>query len=138
MIGRLHKAKVLPATLLLALFSTPTLLELTVTAPPASAATGISGTILCPADFVTGVWIQASRGGSGWAQFSPTGNNVVNYSYELPNGGAWTVHVGCGGTRSNWRYAPNGNTTTTRTYVNWICFTPDDGLYPVKYYCAIN
>ena len=98
----------------------------------------ISGQVWCAADPVTGVWIQSSKGGSAYANWGTVGQQIVNYSFSVPSGSSWTVHVGCGGGRSSWEYTPDGNTTTTRTVVDWFCYTPDDGLFPVKYYCDIN
>lgn len=104
---------------------------------PAGAATRISGTVWCNADQVVGVWIQASSGGSGWASWASLGTdtNQASYSYSLPNGGAWTVHVGCSGSPSHWQYSPDGDVTTTHSVVNWFCFTPDGGTS--RYYCYI-
>jgi hypothetical protein len=71
---------------------------------PAAAATTVKGQVTCVGnDNVVGVWIKAENGGSGWASWSaPLVSWVANYSYSLPNGGRYQVHVGCGGTPQNW------------------------------------
>lgn len=98
-------------------------------ASTASASTGISGQIQCVDELgIEGVWIQASNGGSGYASLQDINGYTKNFRYSLPRGGAWTVHVGCGGSTSHWKYTPDGNTTTTRTYQSWLCVTPDDGV----------
>jgi hypothetical protein len=103
---------------------------------PANASTGISGSVYCDdGDAVTGVWIQASSGGSGFASFTH-GVADATFHYTLPNGGAWTVHVGCGGTTSSWRWTPDGNATTRATIQNWYCKTPDG--YGGGDYCFIG
>jgi hypothetical protein len=71
---------------------------------PAAAATTVSGQVTCVGnDSVTGVFIKAENGGSGWASWStPVVSWTANYRYSLPNGGRYQVHVGCGGTSQNW------------------------------------
>jgi hypothetical protein len=104
---------------------------ISVTASKAYASTGISGQVQCVDELaVEGVWIQASSGGSGWATLRNVEESgyTKNFSYSLPYGGAWTVHVGCGGSTSDWKYKPNGNSTTRATYQSWLCITPDDGV----------
>jgi hypothetical protein len=105
--------------------------------PPADAAVGISGQVQCVDELsVEGVWIQANSGGSGFAALRNVNGYTKNFSFALPHGGAWTVHVGCGGSPSAWRYTPNGKSTTTATYKSWLCITPDDGIpwpYPDNY-----
>lgn len=106
-------------------------------ASAAYASTGISGQVQCVDEqTVEGVWIQASSGGSGFASLRNVNGYTKNFSYSLPHGGAWTVHVGCGGSTSHWLYTPNGNSTTTATYKSWLCITPDDNIpwpYPDNY-----
>lgn len=99
------------------------------TAPEAYASSRISGQVQCVDELpVEGVWIQASSGGSGWATTRNINGYTKDFSYSLPHGGAWTVHVGCGGSTSRWKYTPDGNATTKAAYQSWLCITPDDGV----------
>ena len=97
----------------------------------ANASTGISGQVVCADGLpVEGVWIAASSG-SGFANWSgPSGGDYANFSYALPRSEAWTVHVGCGGSRSDWRYPTNGDTNTKRTNQSWTCYPADIAYYP--------
>jgi hypothetical protein len=67
----------------------------------------VTGTVICESGRpVVGVWIAASTGqrDSGWAHLGanyPTGSTVT-YSYQLGSAQAYSVHVGCGGTASDW------------------------------------
>ena len=96
--------------------------------PSAQASITVSGYVMCVDELpVEGVWIQAS-GGSGWANWTPTSG--ANYNAHFSRGGvsgSWTVHVGCGGSPSKWKYSPDGNTTTTQSVASWTCYTPDTG-----------
>jgi hypothetical protein len=69
--------------------------------------TDISGSITCESQNVEGVWIQAANGGSGWAPWVSSADDATyaTYSYTLPHGGAYSLHVGCGGTTSSWAVA---------------------------------
>ena len=72
----------------------------------------VSGSATCQSGRpVVGIWIAASSGqkDSGYAHLGPAtaGTNfaagsTVTYSYLLPHGGTYGVHVGCGGTASDW------------------------------------
>jgi hypothetical protein len=76
----------------------------------------VSGDVVCndPSLPVEGVWIQAA-GGSGWA----SGTSVFSKSgVTVP----WTVHVGCGGSPSNWEYAVYGVKSISSTFANWGCY----------------
>ncbi len=110
------------------------LVAVQVTATPmADASTYVGGSVLCLDNSpVEGVWIQAASGGSGWANFGPVGAADVSFNYALPYGSSYTVHVGCGGSRSNWRYTPNGNRYVSWSTTDWTCFTPD---VTNSYYC---
>lgn len=75
-----------------------------VATPSASAATAVSGTVMCVSQAsVVGVWIQAENGGSGWATLSGSANFKKTYKYTLPKNGRYQVHVGCGGTPTKWK-----------------------------------
>lgn len=96
----------------------------TLAAPAAHASVTVSGQVMCVDELnVTGVWIAAS-GGSGWANWSSINGYTVNFNRPGVSG-SWTVHVGCGGTRSNWLYTPDGNVTVTSSTASWTCYTPD-------------
>lgn len=94
----------------------------------AQASVTVSGQVTCVDELpVEGVWIQAS-GGSGYASWTPTSGASYNARFSRGGvSGSWTVHVGCGGSPSNWKYSPDGNTTTTQSVASWTCYTPDDG-----------
>jgi len=98
-----------------------------VLAPSAEASTTVSGYVTCVDELnVEGVWIQAS-GGSGFASWSASGAGYYAYYSRGGISGAWTVHVGCGGSRSNWEYTPDGFQNVTQSFASWTCYTPDDG-----------
>jgi hypothetical protein len=78
---------------------------------PALAGTTISGNITCAAEAPMGVWVTANSGGSGWASWSRSTDNMIHYSKYLPNGGSWYLAVGCGGSKASW-----GKTTYSNTY----------------------
>ena len=101
--------------------------------PAAQASTTVSGEVTCVDGLpVEGVWIQAS-GGSGSANWTPTSGASYNARFSRGGvSGSWTVHVGCGGSRSHWKYSPDGNTRTTQSVASWTCYTPDDGA-PVDF-----
>ena len=76
----------------------------------------VSGDVVCNNGDgpVEGVWIQA-QGGSGWA----SGTSVFSKSgVTVP----WTVHVGCGGSPSNWEYTVYGVKSISSTFANWGCY----------------
>src|SRR5690349_14628667 len=65
-------------------------------ASPAAASTTVSGTVMCVSQAdVVGIWIQAENGGSGWARRSSVSGLRWHsrYSYSLPRGGRYQVHV---------------------------------------------
>jgi len=85
-----------------------------------SDATTVTGSIVCESGRqIVGVWIAASTGqkDSGYAHLgppNPTGTSYPigstgTYSYLLPHGGSYAVHVGCGGSAAHWdsrNYSP--------------------------------
>jgi hypothetical protein len=85
--------------------------------PHAVSRVTVSGDVVCNGvGPVEGVWIQAA-GGSGWA----SGTSVFHKSgVTVP----WTVHVGCGGSPSNWEFAVYGVKSISSTFANWGCYTP--------------
>lgn len=80
----------------------------------------VTGSIVCESGRqIVGVWIAASTGqsDSGYAHLgppNPTGTSFPvgstgTYSYLLPHGGSYAVHVGCGGSAAHWasrNYSP--------------------------------
>ncbi len=65
----------------------------------------ISGKVSCIGnEQVEGIWVQATNDGSGWADKHQTDSDgaVVVFTYVLPNGGAYNLHVGCGGSEQHW------------------------------------
>lgn len=71
---------------------------------PAQAATmPYRGTVDCAGYNVVGIWVEQS-GNNGWAQYEKSGLagwHNVNWHYSL-NGNPYRLHVGCGGSQSNW------------------------------------
>ncbi len=88
----------------------------------------VGGSVACNSGrTVVGVWISASSGqdDSGYANLGPSGSAGGNhpigsgatYSYLLPQGGTYSVNVGCGGTAAQWassNYSPLLSTRTAR------------------------
>jgi transcriptional regulator with XRE-family HTH domain len=80
----------------------------------------VTGSVICESGrHVVGVWIAASAGqsDSGFAHLGPPNPSGISfpigaqgtYSYLLPHGGSYAVHVGCGGTAHHWasiNYSP--------------------------------
>jgi transcriptional regulator with XRE-family HTH domain len=80
----------------------------------------VTGSVVCESGQpVVGVWIAASAGqkDSGFAHLGPADSSGISYpigargtySYRLPHGGAYAVHVGCGGSARRWassNYSP--------------------------------
>jgi hypothetical protein len=98
-----------------------------VLAPAAEASTTVSGYVTCVDELnVEGVWIQAS-GGSGYASWSTSGAGYNAHYSRAGISGSWTVHVGCGGSTSTWKYTPDGFQSVTQSVASWTCYTPDDG-----------
>jgi hypothetical protein len=97
-----------------------------------SGVTTVTGSVVCESGRqVVGVWIAASSGqsDSGYAHLappSPTGvsypiGSIGTYSYRLPHGGTYAVHVGCGGSAAHWasrNYSPllSGRTANLRCH----------------------
>jgi hypothetical protein len=80
----------------------------------------LTGSVICESGRpVVGVWIAASSGqnDSGFAHLGPANpsgisypvGSTATYSYLLPHGGTYAVHVGCGGDADAWdsrNYSP--------------------------------
>lgn len=83
-------------------------------APEAMASTGVGGSVSCVTGrAVEGIWVVANSGGSNWARMNVAGgtSSAVSWSYTLPNGGSYSLHVGCGGSPSSW-----ASTSTSGNY----------------------
>ena len=62
------------------------------------------------------------NGGSGWATRSPVGSaSIAHYSYTLPNGGSYAVHVGCGGSPADWLTTPDSGVVSGAVN-NFLCY----------------
>jgi len=87
----------------------------------------VTGSVVCESGRpVAGVWIAASTGqvDSGFAHLGPPSTSGTSYpigasgtySYRLPHGGSYAVHVGCGSTAGHWasrNYSPLLSSPTT-------------------------
>jgi hypothetical protein len=101
------------------------------------AASYVSGHVQCESGAgVEGVWIAANSGGSGWASWYSYANygepNYASFSYNLPYGGSYYVHVGCGGIPSHWQvptYSYNAVTGSGHTFYCWD-YQYEDRYYP--------
>ena len=101
-------------------------------APGASASTYASGQVQCLTMPVEGVWVAANSGGSGWASWHTFGDpEVANFSYSLPNGGSYYVHVGCGGSPQHWAVATYSYNAVTGSGHVFYCY---DYSYEDPYY----
>lgn len=71
----------------------------------------ISGQVTCPNNQrVVGIYIVAVSGGSyhvNYRQYLNSSQSVAKFTYVLPDDGAYNLHVGCGGTASNWAKSYN-------------------------------
>lgn len=110
----------------------------TLDAPPASAGEYVRGSVMCVSQSsVVGVWIQAERGGSGWASWGRI--NGVNYNawyaYTLPYGGRYQVHVGCGGTPQRW--GSNNKSGYVYGGRNFTCYDTWSAYY-ARNYCQVT
>jgi hypothetical protein len=96
-----------------------TIITLALTGGSAGSIT-LTGSVVCESGRpVVGVWIAATTGqsDSGFAHLGPANpsgisypvGSIASYSYLLPHGGSYAVHVGCGGNASAWdssNYSP--------------------------------
>jgi len=74
----------------------------------ANSSAHLVGTVSCTSHMVEGVWVEvgSSSGASGWATMGNTANTVRGTTYHFtvnaPLPTNIRLHVGCGGTPSNW------------------------------------
>lgn len=94
---------------------------------PDRSPSAISGTVTCSSgNAVVGIWVEAHTGASGWADFKPAADRAtVRYNYRLRYGGAYVLHIGCGGTSVDWKTS-NRTTKTTDAGRDFLC--SDDAL----------
>lgn len=90
-------------------------------------ATVVAGSVECWPDTtkpVVGVWIVASNGGSGWADWHALlGHpNIALFSRTLPHGGSYVVHAGCGGTPRHWGLALDSVTPMLGGGYRFTCY----------------
>ncbi len=104
----------------------------------------LSGSVTCQSGRnVVGVWIATSSGqsDSGYAHIGPARNAGINYpaspevtySYLLPHGGTYSVHVGCGGSGAHWassNYSPVLEKRTAQLTCDDPTSVPTPGLVP--------
>ena len=99
-------------------------------AAPAQAATmPYHGTVDCAGYNVVGIWVEQT-GNSGWAQYEQTGIagwKNVSWHYNLGSG-SYRLHVGCGGSQSNW---------LTNNKTPWVTGNRDFVCVPGRY-CALS
>jgi hypothetical protein len=88
---------------------------------PKSGSFHIGGEISCiSGQPLVGVWVAAAKG-SGWASWIGQGNgSTATFSYTLPVTESYSLHVGCGGTGSDWQVATYSG-TVTRANNNFAC-----------------
>lgn len=65
---------------------------------------------------VVGVWVEAERGGSGWAESTgENGDDKDAYRYRLEFGGEFHANIGCGGNSGDWKIsAQSGSKANTQ------------------------
>jgi len=82
----------------------------------------ISGYVQCSTMAVEGVWIVAKNGGSGWAKWTAEDSaSTARYTYRLPKGGRYAVHVGCGGSPADWLTTPDSG-VVSGTFNDFVCY----------------
>ena len=81
---------------------------------PKSGPFDISGEISCiSGQPVVGVWIAAAKG-SGYSPWQGQGSgSTATFWYTLPATESYSLHVGCGGTGSDWQVATYSGTVTS-------------------------
>jgi hypothetical protein len=96
----------------------------------AHASAAISGHVTCMTETqaVEGIWVAANSGGSGWANWTPVGANwYASFNYTLPNGGSYSLHVGCGGSPQHWNMALYSSTVSGSGYQFYCWDSPGYG-----------
>ena len=93
----------------------------------------VSGTVTCSSQApVAGIWIAATKGqdDSDFALWQTPDTNkpwIATYQYELPHGGTYNVHVGCGQDPTNQKEWVNENWSkeaVSGTNNSFICDDP--------------
>jgi hypothetical protein len=88
----------------------------------------VSGKVECAAGApVVGVFVEALDGGSGFAEWHARQVPYrAGFTKRLPQGGRWSVSVGCGGTPKRWGSADVAKEVTARLEQDWVCKPPND------------
>jgi hypothetical protein len=83
----------------------------------------ITGTVECASHAdIEGIYVLASSGGSNWASWQANiGGWRARFEYTLPNGGSYSIHVGCGGTPQIFATS-NRSPLTSSTTVVIVCY----------------
>ena len=70
---------------------------------------------------MVGVYVAAAKG-QGFSPWRGQGNgSTASFWYTLPERESYSLHVGCGGTRSSWQVATYSATVSTADN-NFLCY----------------
>jgi hypothetical protein len=95
----------------------------------------VSGFLTCSSGHpVVGVWLHGTSA-SGWAKLENTADGRTEYSYKLPRGNDYSLHVGCGGTSDKWAVDPH-TAEVSGTRNSFDCF--DVPNYPLYKTCRTH
>jgi hypothetical protein len=101
---KLRAAVVIPTLLCALQLSLGAVLALTL---PDITPVNLHGTVRCDSGAaVQGVWVEGFSGGSHFAATTVGSSGLTAFTYQLPYGGAYQIHVGCGGTPASWQVEP--------------------------------
>lgn len=86
--------------------STPHTSAPAASSPKPSGPVTVTGQISCSSGkSVVGVWVEAAQG-RGWSPWKGVGDGKnADYWYTLPTQETYSLHIGCGGTKSSWAVA---------------------------------
>jgi hypothetical protein len=89
-----------------------------------------SGTVRCASGAtVVQAWVISTKGDRSVADLEPIGDTaevvgpIARFSYYLPNGGSYVLHVGCGGIAAAWATA-NYSVSLHGSHVAVVCHDP--------------
>ena len=102
--------------------ATVTLMTSIITQDAPTALAANNGRVMCVNQApVVGVWVNVSRGTSGWAGWSTTGVSYsATWSYNT-QGKPYSLTVGCGGTPAKWASSSSTPVYSTN-WVNIMCY----------------
>lgn len=92
----------------------------------------VSGSVECASGAAAvGVWVDALSGGSGWGTTQRIAGHPERLLYrrDLPLGGRFIVHVGCGGTPAVWG-SSNSSAPVGGPYADFRCHDHAAGAAP--------